>query len=246
MSLSDPHSISSAFITYAANVLANTSGGLSGSEIIRYCTDYAVDFNVDIPHTKYPFDAPNKRTALKENLSAFSPQQQYKIIKDFCDLEQFKINPNIKDLKIKLVFRYSHFAEEDAASEINESLIEETRHWLEEYPESLRLYQEALTKFENGVFTRNLLDDLRLALELLLKAILNNDKSLENQIGTLGDHLKSKGGSKELTNMFVKLVEYYCKYQNSYVKHDDSVIEEEIEFIFEITFSFMKHVVKLT
>lgn len=245
MSLSDPHSIPSAFITYATNMLAETSGGLSGSEIIRYCTDYAVDFNVDIPHAKYPFDAPNKRTALKENLSAFSPQQQYKIIKDLCDLEQFKENPNVKYLKIKLVSRYSHFAEEDAASEINESLIEETRHWLEKYPESLRLYQEALTKFENGVFTRNLLDDLRLALELLLKAVLSNDKSLENQIGALGDHLKSKGGSKELTNMFVKLVEYYCKYQNSYVKHDDAVIEEEIEFIFEITSSFMKHVVKL-
>lgn len=45
--------------------------------------------------------------------------------------------------------------------------------------------------------------------------------------------------------MFVKLVEYYCKYQNSYVKHDDAIIEEEIEFIFEITSSFMKHIIRL-
>ena len=46
--------------------------------------------------------------------------------------------------------------------------------------------------------------------------------------------------------MFLKLVGYYSKYQNSYVKHDDGVIEEEIEFIFEITSSFMKHIVRLS
>ena len=35
--------------------------------------------------------------------------------------------------------------------------------------------------------------------------------------------------------MFLKLIEYYSTYQNSYVEHDDAVIEEEIEFIFETT-----------
>ena len=32
---------------------------------------------------------------------------------------------------------------------------------------------------------------------------------------------------------------------NTYVKHDDAVIEEEIEFVLEITSSFMKHLVRL-
>lgn len=246
MSILDPYSIPSAFITYASNALGDTSDGLSGTEIVRYCTGYAVDFDVDIPHAEYPFGAPNKRTALKENLSTFSPQQQYKIIKELCTLERFSGNSQVKDLKIKLVSRYAHFADTDGESEINESLIEETRHWLEGYPEALKLYSEALVKFQNAVYKRNLLDDLRLSLELLLQGIFGNKKSLENQVGNLGAHLKSKGGSKELTNMFVKLIEYYSKYQNSYVKHDDSVIEEEIEFIFEITSSFMKHLTRLS
>ena len=43
-----------------------------------------------------------------------------------------------------------------------------------------------------------------------------------------------------------KLVEYYSKYHNSYVKHNDIVIEEEIEFILELTSSFMKHLVRLS
>jgi hypothetical protein len=246
MSLIEPNRIPSVFITHAADVLGDTSSGLSGSEIVRYFTGYAIDFDVDIPYAAYPLDAPNKRTALNANLLAFPAKQQYKIIKELCELERFKGNQDVRDLKIKLLSRYSQFAVMDVAAEINESLIEETRHWLEGYPDSLKLYQDALTKFENKVFTRNILDDLRLSLELLLKVILNNSKSLENQIEVLGKHLKNKGCSKELTNMFLKLIDYYIKYQNSYVKHDDAVIEEEIEFIFEITSSFMKHIVKMS
>jgi hypothetical protein len=46
--------------------------------------------------------------------------------------------------------------------------------------------------------------------------------------------------------MFVKLVDYYAKYQNSYVKRDDAVIEEEVEFVIELTSSFIKHLVRLS
>ena len=88
-------------------------------------------------------------------------------------------------------------------------------------------------------------ETLRLSLELLLKSIFANGKSLENQIADLGAFIQSKGGSKELSNMFQKLVDYFSKYQNSYVKHDDNVIEEEIEFILELTSSFMKHLVRI-
>jgi hypothetical protein len=44
--------------------------------------------------------------------------------------------------------------------------------------------------------------------------------------------------------MFSKLIDYCCKYQNTYAKLDDAVIEE-VEFIIEITAAFMKHFVQL-
>lgn len=62
----------------------------------------------------------------------------------------------------------------------------------------------------------------------------------------MGKFLKENAGSPELTSMFVTLVDYYTKYQNTYVKHDDAVIEEEVEFMLELTSSFMKHVVRLS
>lgn len=239
--------IPATFINFASDVLGSTNSGLSGSKIAEYCSAYAIDFNTSIPYAEYPFpsELPNKRTALRENLKSFTAEQQYKIIRELCELEQFKDNNDIKDLKIKLVSRYGQLATNGNPDEINEALIEETKHWLQSYPDSLKLYQEALSKFNNQVYQRNLLDDLRLSLELLLKSILSNGKSLENQLGEIGTFIQSKNGSKELNNMFVKLIDYYSKYNNSYVKHDDAVIENEIEIIFEMTSSFMKFLIRL-
>lgn len=239
--------IPATFINYSADTLGSTAQGLSGSKIAEFCSAYAIDFNVSIPFSEYPFpsELPNKRTALRENIKAFTPQQQFKIIKELCELDQFKDNSDVKDLKIKLITRYGQLNNSEGTNEVNEALIEETKHWLQTYPDSLKLYQEALSKFDNQVFQRNLLDDLRLSMELLLKAIIGNNKSLENQLGDIGTFIQSKNGSKELTNMFVKLIDYYSKYNNIYVKHDDAVIENEIEIIFEMTSSFMKFLARL-
>lgn len=170
--------IPATFLQYAADILADTNRGLSGSDIVKATAAYAVEYNVNVPHPTYPFDAPNKRTALYQNLLAFSPAQQYRIIKELCDHRSFSLvpNPHRQELKLRLATRYQHLAPEDDASEINETLIQETRHWLGDYPSVLSLYNGAL--------------------------------------------------------------------QN--VKHDDAVIEEEIEFIFEITSSFMKHLIRLS
>lgn len=41
------------------------------------------------------------------------------------------------------------------------------------------------------------------------------------------------------------LLTYYSQYQNSYVKHNDSVNEVEINFVVEITSIVMKLLIKL-
>jgi len=121
----------------------------------------------------------------------------------------------------------------------------EVRHWLSDFPSVHKIFDEALQKHNNGVFTRNALDDLRLSLEELLRQLLNNDKSLENQISLVGRYIKDRKGSSELANMFEKLIDYYSKYQNTYVKHDDAVPTTEVDFILEISSSFMKHLIRI-
>lgn len=246
--LDEHNDIPAPFLRHAADILGDTQSGLSGTKIIEVTSAYAVEFNVAIPHTHMGLHIPNKRTALYDNLRAFSPQQQYRIIKELCDHPYFggTKSPERKGLKLKLITRYQHLDPEPPVSEVNQPLIEETRHWLSDYPDALSLYSDALQKYEHGAFSRNLLDDLRLSLEKLLHALFDNRKSLENQKAVVGAHIKTHGGSAQLSNMFVTLLSYYCQYQNDYVKHDDAVKEEEIEFVLEITSSFMKHLVRLT
>lgn len=230
-------------------MLGDTAGGLTGTQIVSVTAAYAVDCDARLPHLSIPFSKPglNKRTALYENLMALPSKVQYEAIKDMCGRSDFALGhiAAVRTLKLKLIRKYGHLDDEGTSDAIDETLVEQTRQWLEEFPEPLKLFNAALEKQGHGIFRRNLLDDLRLALEKLLQGLLTNGKSLENQSGTLGAFLKEKGGSPELTNMFTKLLDYYSKYQNTYVKHDDAVVEEEIEFLFEITASFMKHLIRL-
>jgi hypothetical protein len=238
-----PDAIPVSFLSNAADILAEA---LTGPKIVRITSAYATDYNVEIPHASYPFHAPNKRTALFDNLRRFDNTQQYHIIRELCDLVTSEApNEKVTELKLRLMSRYGEFSGEGSASQINEALIVETRHWLDEFQEVKKVYAEALQKHENGIFKRNTLDDLRLALEKLAQTLFGNSKSLENQISDIGGFIKSQGGSPELANMFQKLIDYYTKYQNTYVKHDDAVLNAEIDFVFEITSSFMKHLVRL-
>lgn len=234
--------IDDTFLTYACDVLAETNSGLSGMKIVEYCNSYAIDFNRIIPYSSYPFEAKNKRTALKDNLRVFEASEQFKIINELIELLPVRSDDKVHKLRQLLYSRYGNLS----SNKVSETeLVQKTKHWLENYPASLRQYESALTKFESGIFERNTLDDMRLSFELLVKDLLSNDKSLENQISCLGSMLKSKGASTELKNMVLKIIDYYTKFQNNHVKHNDSVNSNEIEYVIELTSVVMKYILKI-
>lgn len=229
------------FLAYACDILAETKCGLSGMKIVEYCNSYAITFNRVTPHGSYPFDAPNKRTALKENLRVFEAAEQFRIIKEMCELPAFEDNEKVKGLKITLYKRYGNLATE----KISETeLIQTTKHWLSGHPSALKQYESALSKFEGGIFERNTLDDIRLSFELLVKDLLGNEKSLENQVSGICGILNKIGTSVELKNMVQKIIDYYTKFQNNHVKHDDAVNGNEIEYVIELTSVIMKFLIK--
>ena len=110
--------IDDVFLRHAADILADTNTGLTGSEIVKFCNSYAIDFNVNIPITSSNFGSfgsvvPNKRTALYKNLVAFNACQQFKIIKELSELDKFANNENVKKLKAQL---YEHFGRFDTSA----------------------------------------------------------------------------------------------------------------------------------
>ena len=141
-------SLSALFVNHAADVLAATSEGLTGAEIVRALGAYAIDFNVEIPHTASPFDAPNKRTALSQNLMAFSEPQRYQIIRDLCDHPTSKLRnaDASRKLKLTMMTRYGHLDTEKLGAEVNEDLINQTRHWLGAVSRSSGTFQSSPSK----------------------------------------------------------------------------------------------------
>ena len=234
--------INNVFLTYASDILAETNSGLTSTEIGKYFSAKSLDCNVDIPYHKPPFlEVPNKRTAFLENLKCFNSDQQFGIISEL--IERMIHLESVKDLKNKLYTQYPEYIPEGQHI-LTSELVKETQHWLSAYKKSFELYNLALDKLNKRIYQRNLIDDLRLSLELLLKELLNNAKPLEKQISDVGQFQKNKGISPETTNMFNTLLDYYGKYQNKYAKHDDNVNEKEIEFIIDLTSTFMKFITK--
>ena len=150
----------------------------------------------------------------------------------------FFVEQSIKQLNPAHDFKL--FRPHIKADLINENLI-----GLSKFPESAKLYQDALDKLNENRFERNLLDDLRLSLEKLISQLLDNNKSLENQNKELGLFLKNSGSSKESTNMLRVLIDYFTKYQNTHIKHNDKVRKEEIDLITNLTSSFMSFLLNM-
>jgi len=232
--------IKTAFLTHASDILASQYSTLSWSKIVRYFVAKSVDFNVDIPYSDPNFpgtELPNKRTGFLENLRQFSAEQQFEIINELCD--EYSAVDSVIDLKQKLISQYGDLRN-TSPLDSSAGLIKETKGLLAEFPNVEAPYNSALEKIGQGIYERNSLDDLRLSLELLLKRLLENEKSLENQRPAITEFLKNKGVSPQIANLLWSLIDYYSKYQNEHVKHNDKVKATDVNFILDLTTSFMK------
>ena len=188
----------------------------------------------------FPKNVPNKRTALFENLKCFSDVQRTHIIKELCELPEMENNPQVGILKKKLSERTGSTTK----NSVDAKIIAKTQHWLASYPRALKSYEQAIEKFENGEYQRNTLDDMRFSLEMLIKDLLGNERSLENNKNDLGTQLKQKNVSSEFRNMVTTLITYFCSYQNDHVKHNDDIKENELEYTIEFTSTLMKFLIK--
>lgn len=241
--------IDDSFIEYAGDILANTEVGFSGSKIVKLCNEYALRFNRFIPYTKTPLMDANKRlvtkrTALKENLRSFDLREQLQIIKEMCDAPEMLSRSEVQQLKLRMLMRYRKDFDEPLMSELYlvTARMPNVGQLLQPYPKSLKLLQEAQLKYENGLFDRNVLDDMRLAFELLVKDLFGKKSSKQKSIIAKG--LESAGASSGLINLVMTLYSQYLSYQNENVKHDDLVNKADVKFVIDITMLMIEYLVK--
>ena len=161
--------------------------------------------------------------------------------------ESFKedIELSLLDISLKKTKHGEYLFYPSGAKLLDEGVVNDVLDWLSDYPESCKSFESALKKYQEHKYERNLIDDLRLSLELLLKRILKNKKSLDNQKETLGKYLKEKSTPTEIREMFTRLATCYVDYQNEYAKHNDKVREAEVEFMIYLTGTFMRFLLSL-
>ena len=140
---------------------------------------------------------------------------------------------------------------------LDDKVVNQTLGWLEPHPNVLKLYEKALVSYSKGGKSdyRNLLDDLRLAVEQLLNNILATDKNLENQEKLLLPWLQARGAHQQIINMFRALLfGPYKLYQNNEVKHQNSEVKNDeqeryakadVEFMIYLTGTFMRLLLQL-
>jgi hypothetical protein len=125
---------------------------------------------------------------------------------------------------------------------LDEKLVNDNLNWLSAYPNSYQLFKDALISIGMKGKERHIIDNLRLSLELLLKAVLNNNSSLEKQKSDLGNFFKANKTSTEISNLYMQVLDYFTKYQNDKAKHSDTAKVEEVEFILYLTGNLMRFI----
>lgn len=131
---------------------------------------------------------------------------------------------------------------------LDEAVVNDTLLWLNDYPKVAKHFEEALRIYQSKDVAkyRNLLDNLRFALEQILRSILKNKKSLEKQKESLLPWLKEHGVHQQIINMYGDLLAKFSQYQNDAVKHGECWSPPEIEFVIYLTATSIRFLLQLS
>jgi hypothetical protein len=132
---------------------------------------------------------------------------------------------------------------------LDESLVNDVLAWLVDYPKVCKDFEEALSIYrtKDRRKYRNMIDNLRTAVEELLRTILGKPQSLENQGKELVKWLKSKSVQPHLRTMLTTyLIHDFCNLQNDVAKHGEKTLSDpEIEMLLYQTGVFLRFLLRL-
>jgi hypothetical protein len=100
--------ISTSDLLRATELIAETNRGVTGTTHLSYCTPYASDLGISMPHPSYPFVGVNKRTALFENLRVFPGHIQFQILMALCEHPQVAGLLPVQNICQLIRTRYAH------------------------------------------------------------------------------------------------------------------------------------------
>lgn len=131
------------------------------------------------------------------------------------------------------------------AKELDNALVSEPLEWLKDYPKAHKTYCIALKQYADGIYIRDVADNLRKALEEFLQEFLGNSKNLETNKTEICKYLGSQGVDAGITGLFQPLINSYKNINDRIVKHNDAVDEKLLEFLLYQTGVLIRMVISI-
>ena len=124
-----------------------------------------------------------------------------------------------------------YFAFPTGAKELDDALVSEPLEWLADYPKSHKAFVTALKQYSDGIYIRDVADNLRKALEAFLQEFLGNEKNLETNKNEICKYLGSQGVDAGISGLFQPLLNAYKNINDRIAKHNDAVDKKLLEFL---------------
>lgn len=126
------------------------------------------------------------------------------------------------------------------ASEFDDALVSEPLEWLKDYPNAYKTYCIALKQYSEGVYIRDVADNLRKAFEEFLREFLGNNNDLNKNKKEIELYLKAQNADSKLITMLVTLISHYYLLNNEVAKHNDKMDGKYLEFLLYQTGVFIR------
>lgn len=117
------------------------------------------------------------------------------------------------------------------AKELDDALVSEPLEWLKDYPNARKTYIIALKQYSDGIYIRDVADNLRKVLEAFLQEFLGNSKNLETNKNEICKYLGEQGVDAGVSGLFQPLINAYKNINDRIAKHNDAVDKKLLEFI---------------
>lgn len=196
----------------------------SANELIDLTYEFAKSYNKSIPIDEPNYGSFNKKELLSTNLNVLSGNEKIEFLSQIKYHSRLCEDDFLRD-EIDLLVK-------DASNGVIKAR-NSVSTLLETYSIDLKNQWQRTYRFYDHLDYRNALDNMRLTIELLIKRITGSEASLENQKSALGKFFEDKDISKEVRNLFFKMLDMYEKIQNHEAKHNlpQNLNSKEIKFL---------------
>lgn len=117
------------------------------------------------------------------------------------------------------------------AQEFDDALVSQPLEWLTDYPQTKKTFIIALKQYSDGLYIRDIADNLRKTLETFLQEFLGNTKNLETNKTEICRYLGEQGVDPGISGLFQPLINAYKNINDRIAKHNDAVDAKLLEFL---------------